>query len=113
MTKEYQPLTNENDAIELKNEWEKFFLDSSMFKLKDFIYAIKCKFLHLQPHQWEEEKHDWAKHRKKWLSEGMDCEILQLGSYQWKKGRLRINITVEFAPDDEADSPLDDVRKGS
>mgnify|MGYP003565350615 CR=1 FL=1 len=52
-------------------------------------------------------------HRKRWLSEGIHCELLQLGSYQWKKGKIRVNVTVEFAPDDETESPLDDVRQGN
>lgn len=110
MTQEFKPLTNENHAIELNNREDNVFINSPMFKLKDLISAIQRKFLEINHKDWEEEKQDRVKHRKKWLSEGMDCEILQLGSYQWKKGKLRINVTLEFAPD-EPESPLDNVRQ--
>ena len=49
----------------------------------------------------------------KWFTKGIDCEILQLGSESWEKGRLKINISVEFIPDEveKTESPLDDVRQ--
>lgn len=61
----------------------------------------------------------------KWFNEGIDCEILNLGSRSWKKGKVRIKFNVEFyeeqeavetsssdEPDiNEAESPLDDIRR--
>lgn len=60
-----------------------------------------------------------------WFQDGIDCEILTLGSQSWKKGRVKIKISVEFYVDDEEiqttnsnnseitepDSPLDDLRR--
>ncbi len=60
-----------------------------------------------------------------WFQDGMDCKILTLGSQSWKKGRVKIKISVEFYVDDEdvqttnsnnleitePDSPLDDLRR--
>ncbi|WP_242045331.1 KGK domain-containing protein [Anabaena catenula] len=57
--------------------------------------------------------------------EGIDCEILNLGSQNWKKGKLRFQLSVEFYVEDdhtvnsnndtsimtEPDSPLDDLRR--
>ncbi|AFZ13814.1 KGK family protein [Crinalium epipsammum PCC 9333] len=55
-----------------------------------------------------------------------DCEILKPGSKGWKKGRVKIRISLEFCPDEpedtetpennqpetnEPESPLDDLRR--
>ncbi|MGB3206398.1 MAG: KGK domain-containing protein [Crinalium sp.] len=58
------------------------------------------------------------------FNDGVNCEILQLGSQTWKKGKMRIKVTVEFyAEEDNVDistnqaninqpeSPLDDLRR--
>ena len=62
----------------------------------------------------------------KWFNEGIDCEILNLGSKTWKKGKIKIKISIEFyteAQEDEQpnntnqpeitppESPLDDLRQ--
>ncbi|MEH2235231.1 KGK domain-containing protein [Nostoc sp.] len=60
-----------------------------------------------------------------WFHEGIDCEILTLGSQSWKKGKVKIKISVEFYVEEEdvqitnsnnseitePDSPLDDLRR--
>lgn len=61
-----------------------------------------------------------------WFNEGIDCEILNLGSKTWKKGKIKIKISIEFyteAQEDEQpnntnqpeitppESPLDDLRQ--
>ncbi|GET42163.1 KGK domain-containing protein [Microseira wollei] len=57
----------------------------------------------------------------KWFDKGRDCEILNLGAKKWKKGRVKIKISVEFYVEEETDSsntevsesesPLDDLRQ--
>lgn len=57
---------------------------------------------------------------------GIHCEILRIGSKGWQKGRIRVNVTLEFIPDEpeieeiptneqseisEPESPLDDLRQ--
>lgn len=53
--------------------------------------------------------------RKKWIEEGLDCEILKLGDSSWKKGKVRVKMTIEFLPDEpeisEYQSPLDEIRR--
>ena len=48
-----------------------------------------------------------------WFNEGKECEILKAGSKGWQKGKIRVNVTLEFIPDesDKIESPLDDVRQ--
>ncbi|MEA5602419.1 KGK domain-containing protein [Nostoc sp. UHCC 0252] len=60
-----------------------------------------------------------------WFQEGINCEILALGSQSWKKGKVKINISVEFYIEEEnvqitnsnnseitePESPLDDLRR--
>ena len=47
-------------------------------------------------------------------NKGANSETLKIASDGWKKGKLKINITVEFIPDEpelpEYQSPLDEIR---
>jgi hypothetical protein len=62
----------------------------------------------------------------RWFGDGIDCEILNLGSKSWKKGKVRIKVSVEFYAEEpevsetpasdgleinEPESPLDDLRQ--
>lgn len=62
----------------------------------------------------------------RWFGDGIDCEILTLGSKSWKKGKVRIKVSVEFYVEEQEDSqtlgidaleislpesPLDDLRQ--
>lgn len=50
-----------------------------------------------------------------WFTDGISCEILQIGAKGWKKGKIKIKVSVEFCPDEpeisEPESPLDEMRK--
>ncbi|MFN6461855.1 MAG: KGK domain-containing protein [Nostoc sp. DedVER02] len=60
-----------------------------------------------------------------WFQKGIDCEILTVGSQSWKKGKVKIKISVEFYIEEEdiqitnsnnseitePESPLDDLRR--
>ena len=46
------------------------------------------------------------------FNQGAKCEILRAGSKGWQRGKFKINVTLEFIPDEpEERSPLDDVRQ--
>ncbi|MBS9393578.1 MAG: hypothetical protein HEQ29_10680 [Dolichospermum sp. LBC05a] len=61
-----------------------------------------------------------------WRDKGVSCEILKPGK-DWKEGKVRIKVTLEFSPDEpeveqiteigqtseikEPESPLDDLRR--
>ena len=63
---------------------------------------------------------------ERWFKNGIDCEILNLGSKSWKKGKVRIKISVEFYVEEQEvvetpssdklensqpESPLEDIRR--
>jgi hypothetical protein len=49
------------------------------------------------------------------LEQGIDGEVLRIGSKGWQKGKIRIRISVEFCPDEseitQPESPLDDIHQ--
>ena len=49
-----------------------------------------------------------------WINQGINCEILK-EKQGWKKGKVRIKISLEFCPDEpeikENESPLDQIRQ--
>jgi len=60
----------------------------------------------------------------RWFNDGIDCEILQLGSKIWQKGKVKIKVSVEFYIEEDSEqltsdaseielpeSPLDDIRQ--
>jgi hypothetical protein len=63
--------------------------------------------------------------KKEWLSDGVDCEILQPGKQFWCKGKMRLKLVLEFCPNEpklsethtsknlnnsDGNSSLDDIR---
>ncbi len=50
-----------------------------------------------------------------WFSQGIDCEILKVGSTGWKKGKVRLKVSLEFISNEpeeiKSESPLDDIRQ--
>ncbi|WOB44351.1 hypothetical protein HNI00_15275 [Thermoleptolyngbya oregonensis NK1-22] len=57
-----------------------------------------------------------------WFGEGIACEVLKLGESQWRTGKIRIRVSVEFCPDElqandvehediESSFPLDEIRR--
>lgn len=35
-----------------------------------------------------------------WSIQGVDCEVLKLGARSWRKGKLKIKVSLEFCPDE-------------
>jgi hypothetical protein len=51
-------------------------------------------------------------HIQKWLTDGVDCELLKLAASKWRQGKIRFKLSLEFCPDqpDSPESPLDELR---
>lgn len=67
---------------------------------------------------------NWTEEKAKWISEGVNAEVLKYGANNWQKGKVR--LTIEFCPDEpeveetlpsnpkvisKLESPLDDLRR--
>jgi hypothetical protein len=68
--------------------------------------------------------HGRGTHNAQWFLEGKECEVLR--PYKgWQKGKIKINLTIEFIPDEpepleenghqesenSTESPLDEIRQ--
>ena len=100
MTDNYKSLENEAHAIHItEEEVHKFYVGESMFKLGYLIEGVKCKLIDISRSDLVKENSHLS--RKKWINEGVDVEVLKVGSLGWQQGKLRLKISVEFCPNDE------------
>ena len=105
------------------------FLPSSMFKVGEFMlaalqayqnYGLEALRNTLKPRGGIPGDHSI------WFGQGVACEILSPENNGWKKGKVRIKVTLEFCPDEpeipeipvsnnpeinKSESPLDDIRQ--
>ncbi|GAX45118.1 hypothetical protein NIES4075_61390 [Tolypothrix sp. NIES-4075] len=108
---------NDNDVLALANDTFKVnrfkkavnaSFNSSVGR--KFIEQLTSQSIHLNMQKLHPKSSDEA-----WFNEGIDCELLNLGSKAWKKGKVKINITLEFYVEEEEiiepESPLDDIRR--
>jgi KGK domain len=111
---EFKPLDNGETAISIP---------SNMFKHKELMAFINEAFRHgglnrLGEIIWDRgrgkiplDKSDDS--RQSWFENGIECEILKPNSMGWQKGRVRINVTIEFCADkyEQAESELNSIRQ--
>ena len=105
-------LANDDDVIS--------FSADSLFKVFKFKEAVNS-FVSGRLLQAMKEHFHHIGIRGKFIDEfnifrdGQNCEILNVGSNGWKKGKVRLKVTLEFIPDEpeinELESPLDDIRQ--
>ena len=100
---------------------------SSLFKVEEFHQAAETSFgTQGIPHLAQTFKTrgvipcNWGD----WFGQGVECQLLRPGSEGWRKGKLKIEISLKFYPDElnEAkvagkvepepdESPLDSIRQ--
>lgn len=117
----FKPLQDEETAIALP---------SSMFKQKDLLAFINEAFRSAGLNRLGEIIWDRGrgripldKHEEKrtiWFADGIECEVLKPNSNGWQKGKVRINVSIEFCPDtleggesEPETSPLDWLRQSN
>ncbi len=44
---------------------------------------------------------------KYWMQDGVNCEVLQVRGGGWISGKIRIKTSLEFIPDEPADTMFD------
>jgi hypothetical protein len=96
MKNNFEPLESYDVlSINFKGENKKMFLHPT-FKVSDLMAKIRGAFN--DGISWEE--------KYQLFGEGIACEVLKLDSKGWQKGRIRLNIDIQFYPDelDETES---------
>jgi hypothetical protein len=51
-------------------------------------------------------------HRHAW-NQGVDAEILEPQSGEWKKGKVRMRVILEFCPDEPEEAKIDNVQQST
>lgn len=108
----FQTLTNEEDVISVKEDnMHSYVMGSPMFKLVDMVRKLSVKLVGMNEFDWDKSNYK----KKKWIADGVKCEVLSVSEGKWKTGKLRIKLVVEFCPDEPTSStasksPLDDLR---
>jgi hypothetical protein len=138
MRKKYYQF-NENNAKDVvylsKNMKENFQLqqisnddvvgcDNGTHKIARLIQVIKEIFTHkinaemystLTPYDIKILSSSNNDKGRSWFDRGVSCEVLKVGAQSWQKGKIRLNISLEFIPDETIDnsskSELDDLRQ--
>lgn len=105
------------------------FNETTMLKVAKFRNAVKKAFNHSQPqnlHSTLIQQDNINVSMSNCFTEGVKCEALKVGSKGWKKGKMRIRVSLEFCPDEpdieealesnqlvsnQSESPLDDIRQ--
>jgi len=89
-----------------------------MFKLGKFIDTLNYAFMHRVINAMNgafQERKIPTPNLQNLLGDGLECEILKLGSTGWQQGKLRLKVTLEFIPEEpeitNTESPLDDLRR--
>lgn len=122
----------------MQNKFEKIDADSedkdgvikfynSMFKFTELIKAIKNAFQSKGLDELDNNLRSrggvpiWREMKNLWFNDGVEAEVLRLNRQGWQKGKIRIQILLEFCPDEpeitqtsettDNESPLDDLRR--
>lgn len=110
MSQKFEPLTNGGNVISVQDKSMHGHLTSyPMFKMAEITKTLSCKAISLNERYWDDEA---CNNQKQWVTEGVDCEVLNISEGQWKSGKVRVKVVIEFCPDASShpQSPLDDLR---
>jgi hypothetical protein len=112
---QFKPTIGEEDVISLENSSpNNVVMYNPTLKVQNIIKYCLMKILEVSKFS-ELQNNDSYKPRIKWIDEGLECEVLNVGANRWKKGKVRIKISFEFCPGEpeisEYESPLDEIRR--
>ncbi|GET37369.1 KGK domain-containing protein [Microseira wollei] len=111
MNNKFEPLNSEDAVLSIENSQERVLIHEPMFKVGKLLKTMKSRVIEIDINSFEKQE-DWIKQKKKWLDEGVSCEVMKPGG-NWQKGKVRVKVTLEFSPDEPINppSPLDDLRQ--
>lgn len=110
---EYLKQSDSKDVISFGDDkWLSIKKLKSLVCLSFYHACIDAVVNHIAKNSILNDPNNNNKNIRSWFFQGEECEILRAGSSGWQKGKLKINVTLEFIPDESEDpSPLDDVRQ--
>jgi hypothetical protein len=103
------------DVLEFGNETHK--LAKLLEKIKAIFLSEFSKNLYhlLRQHEINILPSGRASETETWFDRGVDCEVLKVGATNWQKGKIRLNVSLEFIPDNVEEniweSEVEDVWK--
>lgn len=124
MERNFKPLEDQSESGNIVLSFS-----DSMFKLREFIIATEQAF---QVHGLDKLRNNLSSRggipgtSEEWYRKGVGCELLKPGTEGWKKGKLKIKISLELCLDEpeiseipsinkaetnQSESPLDDIRR--
>lgn len=116
MNEKFEEIKGKDDVVNIKEKLTLSLIPESVFKVEEIENKMKLKLLDLSQTNWKEENWEEIEEtdpdRAKYIREGLEAELLNVGSTTWKKGKVRIKVSIEFCPD-EPESILDDFRESN
>lgn len=115
----YLPNYDDNDVL---------MFGEAMFKIAKFRNAVEYAFKNYLSENLQSVlvQHSINITMRGCFGDGVNCEVLKIGAKGWKKGKVRIRVSLEFCPDEpdiqealesnqllsnQLESPLDDIRQ--
>jgi hypothetical protein len=102
---EFLESLNNDDVLQLFNQ---------LFTVSRIKFALENSFRQPVPKNFIEQLQLGTRAHVE-FSQGVDCRILKAGASGWKKGRITVNVSVKFIPDEpeanQYQSPLDEIRQ--
>jgi len=75
--------------------------------IASYIYtSLKEQGIEINPGYIHRSLATWS-----WFKQGIDCEILRVGSQGWQKGKVKLRVCLEFIPDEPEDCQTDELGK--
>lgn len=107
MDQTFEAIERQDTVVSIPEEYL-VVMPRSMFRIEEFAQKAKALVSN-------------GKHSHAWMQGGIPCEILE-PEKTWKKGRIRLKISLEFCPDEVElpkaeknqaanQSTLDDIRQ--
>jgi hypothetical protein len=100
MKENFQPKQiDRNDVLEFGNQTHK--LIKLLEKIKTIFLSEFSKNLShlLRQHEINILPSGHISEAETWFDRGIDCEVLKVGATKWQKGKIRLNVSLEFVPD--------------
>ncbi len=109
MSEQFKPIENKQNIVKFIEQRPNNIIPESMFEIEDLEKIINSRLIGINKQNWDDERFNNV---KKYITEGLEAELLNIKLGEWQKGKVRIKVSLEFCPDkqEELQSPLDEFR---